>query len=190
LKDLKIISEVSQPTKYEAGLKEFLGSYYPGKNLIKNISNNQIFFDHEAFDADPKSSGVEYLIVSELTRSYLQKQPGIASVYTRQAIQAADFNEGGVKGLVRRGFNDNRSGDVVVVTEPGWLIGSGTTGTTHGTGYSYDTHVPIIFYGFGVRQGASANYHPITDIAPTVSTILKIKFPSGATGQPITELLK
>ncbi|MFZ1805772.1 MAG: alkaline phosphatase PafA [Cyclobacteriaceae bacterium] len=190
LKDLKTLNESSQPTKYETGLKDFLGSYYPGKNLIKNISNNQVFFDHEAFDTDPKSSGVEYLIVSELTRTYLQKQPGIASVFTRQAIQAADFNEGGVKGLVRRGFNDNRSGDVVVVTEPGWVIGSGTTGTTHGSGYTYDTHVPIIFYGFGVKQGTSANYHSITDIAPTVSTILKIKFPSGATGQPIVELLK
>lgn len=190
LKDLKVLSDGSEPVKYEAGLKDFLGSYYPGKNLIKNISNNQIFFDHESFDFDPKSSGVEYLIVSELTRSYLQKQPGIASVYTRQMIQAAAFDEGGVKGMIRRGFNDNRSGDIVVVTEPGWVIGAGATGATHGSNYTYDTHVPILFYGFGVKQGTTANYHAITDIAPTLSTILRIKFPSGSTGQPITELLK
>lgn len=188
--DLKVISEASQPTSYEAGLKEFLASYYPGKSLIKNISNGQVFFDHESFNTDPKTSGVEYMVVSELTRNYLQKQPGIAEVYTRQMLQTADFNEGGIKGMLKRGFNYNRSGDIAVVTEPGWVMGSTGKGTSHGTSYTYDTHVPIIFYGYGVKQGTTANYHSITDIAPTVSTILKIKFPSGATGQPITELLK
>jgi len=188
--DLKVISEAAKPTSYEAGLKEYLASYYPEKTLIKNISNGQIFFEHASFNTDPKTSGVEYMVVLELTRNYLQKQPGISAVYTRQMLQSADFNDGGIRGMVKRGFNDNRSGDIAVVTEPGWLSGWRDKGTSHGTGYTYDTHVPIIFYGYGVKQGTTANYHPITDIAPTVSTILKIKFPSGATGQPITELLK
>lgn len=190
LKDLKVIAEASQPTSYEVGLNEFLASYYPGKKLIKNISNGQIFFDHEQFGADPKSSGVELLIVSELTKRYLQSLPGISNVFTRQTIQNADYNEMAIKGMIKRGFNDNRSGDIIVVTEPGWVAGNRGKGTSHGTAYTYDTHVPILFYGFGVKQGTTANYHPITDIAPTVSTILKIKFPSGSTGQPIVELLK
>lgn len=190
LMDLKVINKASQPVSYEAGLKEFLASYYPGKELVRNISNGQVFFNHESFDTDPKTSGVEYLIVSELARNYLQKQPGIAAVYTRQMLLDADYNEGGTKGMVKRGFNDNRSGDIAVVTEPGWIPGSRGKGTSHGSPYTYDTHVPMIFYGYGVKQGTTANYHPITDIAPTVSMILKIKFPSAATGQPITELLK
>lgn len=190
LMDLKIISDGSQPTRYEAGLKEFLTSYYPEKNWIKNISNGQIFLDHELFDLDPKSSGVEYLVVSELIKKYLQSQHGISNVYTRQMIQMTSYDEGGVKGMIKRGFDENRSGDIMIVTEPGWVVGNSGTGTSHGTAYQYDTHVPMIFYGFGVKKGTSASYHAITDIAPTISTILKIKFPSGSTGQPITELLK
>ena len=92
--------------------------------------------------------------------------------------------------MIKRGFDENRSGDIVVVTEPGWVVGNQGTGTSHGTAYTYDTHVPMIFYGFGVKNGTSANYYAITDIAPPISTVLKIKFPSGSTGQPITELLK
>ena len=65
----------------------------------------------------------------------------------------------------------------------------GGTGVTHGSGYSYDTHVPVIFFGTGVRHGASSAYHQITDIAPTISTLLEIKFPSGCTGQPVKELI-
>lgn len=190
MKDLKIISDTREPASYQAGLKEYLGSYYPGKEWIKNISNGQIFFDHELFGTDPKSSGVDYLVVSELVKNYLERQPGIASVFTRQAILSSDYNEGGIKGMVRRGFNDKRSGDIVVITEPGWVSGTRTQGTSHGTAYTYDTHVPMLFYGYGVKQGTTANHHVITDIAPTISTILKVKFPSGATGQPIVELLK
>ncbi|HTJ50899.1 MAG TPA: hypothetical protein VL443_15660, partial [Cyclobacteriaceae bacterium] len=61
---------------------------------------------------------------------------------------------------------------------------------THGSPYTYDTNVPMLFYGFGVKQGTTSVYHPVTDIAPTLSVLLKIKYPSGCTGQPIGELLK
>lgn len=190
LMDLKIISDASEPSRFESGLKEFLASYYPQKNWIKNISNGQVFFDHDLFDTDPKSSGVEYLVVSELVKNYLQSQPGVSNVFTKQMIQMTDYDEGGIRGMIKRGFNDNRSGDIIIVTEPGWVVGNQGTGTSHGTAYNYDSHVPMIFYGFGVKKGASASYHAITDIAPTISTILRIKFPSGSIGQPITELLK
>lgn len=190
LTDLKILDDTSKPLNFESQLKEFLASYYPGKDLVENVSNNQIFFNHQLFGEDPKSSGIEYLIVSELTRKFISNVPGIAEVYSKQMIQSTDFDAQGTKGMIKRGFNDNRSGDIAYVTEPGWIMGNTGKGTSHGTSYTYDTHVPILFYGFGVKRGASAQYHPITDIAPTISTILKIKFPSGATGQPITELLK
>ena len=75
-----------------------------------------------------------------------------------------------------------------MVQEPGWYPAGRIQGTTHGSPWTYDTHVPILFYGSGVRQGTSVRYHPITDVAPTVSILLNIKFPSGSTGQPIEEM--
>jgi arylsulfatase A-like enzyme len=88
-----------------------------------------------------------------------------------------------------RGYNFKRSGDIAYQLEPSWISGGGAQGTTHGSAYSYDTHVPILFYGKGIKQGATSSYHAITDIAPTLSVLLKIKFPSGCTGQPISEIL-
>ena len=90
--------------------------------------------------------------------------------------------------MVIRGYNPKRSGDVAFVLEPGWYASSKIQGSTHGSPYTYDTHVPMLFYGKGIKKGSTVQYHPITDIAPTISTLLRIKFPSGCTGQPIAEL--
>lgn len=191
LQDLKILNKAAQPPiSFEKGLLEYLGSYYPGKQFVKKIANNQVFLDHALFDADPKSSGVEYLVVTELIKNYMMSLPGIAEVFTRQSLINSDFDEKAIRGMIKRGFHTTRSGDVAIVWEPGWIQGAGSKGSTHGSAHLYDSHVPMVFYGFGIKQGSSAVYHPITDIAPTVSTILQIKFPSGSTGQPIVELLK
>ena len=110
-------------------------------------------------------------------------------MYSKTLIEMGDYNGGGLKGKVIRGYHPKRSGDLVLVVESGWLASTWKTGSTHGSGYQYDTHVPILFYGKGVKQGSSSQYHSITDIAPTVSRILKISYPSGSTGQPISEML-
>lgn len=189
LKDLRIPADNFKSSYIEAGVNDMLKQYFPDKKLVESFSNYQVFLNPESFGQDPRSSGIDYLVASELIRNYLQKQPGIAEVYTRQSLQSSDYGELGTKGMLRRGFNSKRSGDLAIALEPGWVGGSSNTGTSHGSSYTYDTHVPILFYGFGVKQGSSAQYHGITDIAPTLSIIMKVKFPSGCTGQPIAELL-
>ena len=96
--------------------------------------------------------------------------------------------EGGYKGMVIRGYSAKRSGDIAFIFEPNWVEYNREQGTDHGSPYTYDTHVPILFYGKGIKKGSSVQYHSVTDIAPTLSILLKIKFPSGCTGQPIAEL--
>jgi arylsulfatase A-like enzyme len=93
-----------------------------------------------------------------------------------------------MKGMAIRGYHPKRSGDISIVLESGWLEQRTVPGTTHGSPYTYDTHVPVIFYGHGIKPGASVTYHPITDIAPTLSRLLRIKLPSACTGNPVTEL--
>lgn len=189
LKDLKIIPQSYGPINFMEKINNHLQTYFPGKTIVENVSNEQVFFNHDVFAEDPKSSGVEYLIASELVHSYLLSLDGISEVYIKSAIQNGNFDEEGMRGKVKRGFNPKRSGDIAFIVEPGWTDDKDRS-TGHSTGYTYDTHVPMIFYGFGVKSGTSANYHAITDIAPTISTILKIKFPSGSIGQPIEEILK
>ncbi len=174
----------------EVGLKEFLAKYFPEKNIIENISNGQIFFNSELFQSNPRSAGVDFLIASELIAKYLLTVDGVANVFTESVLRQGRFEEEGLKGMVIRGYNPRRSGDVAFVLEPGWYAAGQIVGTTHGSPYTYDTHVPILFYGHGIRKGSSVRYHTITDIAPTLSMLLRIKLPSGCTGQPVAELFE
>jgi predicted AlkP superfamily pyrophosphatase or phosphodiesterase len=173
-----------------AKLNEYLATFYPGKKLVERISNNQIFLNHNAFDGDPRTSGLDMFVVAELAGKFLMTLEGVNNYYTEAVLKQSDFEEGGIKGKIIRGYHPQRSGDITFVLEPGWIESGSVQGTTHGSPYAYDTHVPMLFFGFGVKQGTSAVYHPITDIAPTVSVLLKVMFPSGCTGQPVNELLK
>ena len=189
LKDNKVPAGVFKLAYVEAGLTDFLKKYFPDKKIIEKISNDQVFLNHEVFVGDPKSSGVDILIATELVSQYLMSMEGVANVYSSAILRSSDYGEKGMKGNVVRGFNPKRSGDVAYILEPNWITSGMSVGTTHGSGYTYDTHVPILFYGWGIKKGSSSLPHTITDIAPTLSILLKIKFPSGCTGQPIAEIV-
>ncbi len=189
LKDNKMQAGSFKQAVTEAGLNEHLKKYFPDKKIINRIINDQIFLNQEAFTGDPKSSGVDLLVATELISQYLMGVEGVAVVYSSSTLKAADYGEKGLKGNMARGYNHKRSGDISYALQPGWLSWAGVTGTTHGSGYTYDTHVPVLFYGWGIKKGKSSQPHTITDIAPTLSVLLKIKFPSGCTGQPIVEIV-
>lgn len=189
LKDNSIPADYFRLPNVEVELNEFLQKYFPGKKVVEKIINDQVFLNQELFGGDPKTSGIDLLIATELITKYLQSIPGVAFVYSESILRQGNFSEAGIKGMIVRGFYPKRSGDIAYVLEPGWITSSGVTGTTHGSSYIYDTHVPMIFYGAGIKRGSSTQYHPITDIAPTLSILLKIEFPSGCSGQPISELL-
>jgi arylsulfatase A-like enzyme len=79
---------------------------------------------------------------------------------------------------------------VLLIPNPSTISSSRRKGTTHGSGYNYDTHVPIIFYGNGIKTGTSKKAYTITDIAPTIANLLQIEFPNGTTGKIVAEALK
>jgi predicted AlkP superfamily pyrophosphatase or phosphodiesterase len=176
--------------RVESLLDEFLASYFPGKDLIASISNNQVFLNQEAFQGAPRTSGMDLFIVSELIGRFLLTQEGVANFYTEAVIRQGRYDEDGVKGMLTRGFHQKRSGDVLYVLEPGWVDSNTVTGTTHGSPYAYDTNVPILFFGKGVKKGSSVRRRSITDIAPTLSVMLNISFPNGCTGEPVAELFE
>jgi predicted AlkP superfamily pyrophosphatase or phosphodiesterase len=189
LKDNKFTADYVKQAAVETSLNDYLAKYFPGKKVIEKISNDQVFLNQEIFVGDPRSSGIDLLIATELISKYLLSTPGIAQVFSASVLRQADYGEKGLKGMIVRGFNHKRSGDIAFVLEPGWTGWWAITGTTHGSPYTYDTNVPMLFYGAGIKKGSTVNYHTITDLAPTLSMLLRIKFPSGCTGQPIAEIL-
>lgn len=189
MKDMRVPAGYFRPAFVEANLIEHMEKYFPGKKIIELVTTEQVFINQESFSTDPRTSGVELLIASELITNFLLSTEGVAQVFPASILRQTAYDEQGMRGKVVRGFNAKRCGDVAFVLEPGWLAWSGVTGSTHGSSYSYDTHIPILFYGAGIKKGSSSQFHSITDIAPTLSVLLKIRFPSGATGQPVTEIL-
>ncbi len=190
LKDKKIpAGNFTEDGALKDELNTFLQKYFPNKSLIESVINNQVFFNSELFSGDPRTSGIDLLIATELVTNYLQQKEGVAQVFSKSILKQGSYSEEGTKGMLVRGYNHKRSGDIAFILEPGWVSSSWKTGTTHGSSYTYDTHVPILFFGKGIKKGTTSAYHTVTDIAPTISTLLKIKFPNGCTGQPVTEIL-
>jgi arylsulfatase A-like enzyme len=82
-----------------------------------------------------------------------------------------------------------RGADLVIILEPYWLYGAKGSGTTHGTPYNYDTHVPVIFMGARIKPGKYNQRVAPNDIAPTLATMLEVETPSGSSGRVLDEML-
>jgi len=152
-------------------------------DLVENYSNNQIFINDSTLSSHKlKKAEVERVIANAAL-----KYEGVFKTITRTQLLASEFNSG-VEAKVQRGFNQKYSGDVVVLPRMAWMSYP-TTGTSHGSPYSYDTHVPLLFYGKGISPGYTDSQTEIRDIAPTVAALLGIQMPNGTTGSPILEVL-
>ncbi|WP_292891470.1 alkaline phosphatase PafA [Nonlabens sp.] len=156
---------------------------YGFDDLISNISNDQIFFNK----VNLIKNTINPIDLEHFIASTIIDYTSIDKVYTRKALVSGAMQDG-IGTLIQNGFHHKRSGDVIYVLEPA-VISYSKTGSTHGSSQSYDTHVPLLFYGNGINQGSSSKRTEIIDIAPTISSLLKISFPNAATGNPISEVL-
>ena len=163
---------------------EFLQYKYGTTDVVRDLSNYQLFLDHNILaNLDIDLDDAQEDIARELL-SY----EGISQVYTADQMWHNDYNEG-IPYILQNGYNQKRSGDVLLVPSTGYISYS-KTGSTHGSAQIYDTHVPLLLYGKGIKQGSTVNRTEIPDIAPTIAALLGIAFPNGATGQPIGEVLE
>jgi len=153
-------------------------------NVIRSGENYQINFDLNKIAA----ANADFEGIKKLAIDYLKKQPGVKYAVDMDRIQEAPVPEP-IKTMIINGYNFKRSGQIQVVFEPGWLESSMKTGTTHGGWNPYDSHIPLIFMGWDIRPGASAYPVHMTDIAPTLATLLHIQVPNGNIGVPINDML-
>ena len=158
-------------------------AYGPGAWMLSYF-NQQVYLNH-ALLAEKKIAIQE---VYELLRSALLKQKGVVNVVNFHNLNAEALPELQTT-LFRNVYHPNRSGDFYVMQAPGWIEGR-AKGTTHGTTYAYDTHVPFLLYGWGIRPGQTLRRTHIHDIAPTVAALLGILEPNGCIGNPVEEAIK
>tara|TARA_B110000967_G_C18743796_1_gene489150 strand:- start:31 stop:1020 length:990 start_codon:yes stop_codon:yes gene_type:complete len=164
-------------------LAHLITTYGEG-NWIKNYSNNHLFLNHDLI-ANQNINTEE--IQRECAQFFLRYE-WVKNTYTATQLHENEYSNS-FHSLVQRGFNQKRSGDVIVSLQTGWLSSYWKNGgTTHGSSYSYDTHVPLIFWGGNIPQGQTDRKVNIRDIAPTISTILGTAYPNGCTGNPLPEI--
>jgi predicted AlkP superfamily pyrophosphatase or phosphodiesterase len=166
-------------------LRKHLINEYNTDSLIANISNYQVFLNKKKI----AESNLKLEAVENSISPFLLTQKGIAQVVTGTSLRTTEFKDRFL-GNTQRGYNQVRSGDVLFVLESGWIPSTSRTGTTHGSPYHYDTHVPLLWYGAGINKGETNAEIIIPDIAATIAALLEIQPPSACTGKPILELMK
>ena len=179
LKSIKIPAGYVDSKALKNRFTEFMKIKFGVLDLIENVSNNQVFLNREKIEElNLDLDDLQGAILNEII-----KYPNIDKAYAATTMSSTEFNSG-IEALLQKGFNQKRSGDVLFVYDPSF-ISYGKTGSTHGSGLNYDTHVPLLFFGKGIKHGETLQKTEITDIAPTISALLGISFPNGAIGQPL-----
>jgi arylsulfatase A-like enzyme len=168
----------------KAGLENFIAAKFGNKHkVVIGIYDYRFFLDHEAI----RTQGLDLQQVKDVAIEYLRQSPNLSFVVDYEKAAYAP-----IPSLLRHrillGYNFHRSGDIIVVPEPGYYdygSWSSPVGTTHGEWNPYDAHIPLLFYGWKVPHGSSSAEVHITDIAPTVCDMLHIQQPNACIGTPL-----
>jgi predicted AlkP superfamily pyrophosphatase or phosphodiesterase len=182
LKDNKYDVTNIEPKEILTALKKFSTDTF-GDDLVLNYSNFNLFFNKEII----KTKGLDLVKVKQSFKDFLMKQEQVKRVYTEEEILASSGNDFYLN-FIANGYDTTQNGDLVILDKPGF-IEYGPTGTSHGTIYSYDTHVPCIFFGWNITRGETYDRKEITEIAPTLAQKLKITFPNGSECKVLLEVL-
>lgn len=184
LADHEVPGQSWNPGKLDAQLDSLVEARFGVKNAVLAVMNYQVNLNHAAL----RAANVDEREVKTAIVDFLTQCDGVA--------YAVDFEKAGASSIpapirerIVNGYNRKRSGDVQIVLEPAWYEGS-KKGTTHGVWCPYDSHVPLIFMGWGIEKGQTNREVHLTDIAATVAALLKVQMPNGCIGTPIEEIVK
>ncbi len=152
--------------------------------IISAVSEYNIYFNHGLMD----SLNITSDKLTSILTNYLEKKPLVLQVVESRKAANAPLPQS-LRERIVNGFTPQRSGDLMLLTKSGVVDGY-PTGTSHGVLYNYDAHIPLLWYGTGIKKGVVNSMTYMTDIAPTISTLLGIQMPSGSIGKPILEVLQ
>jgi len=153
---------------------------------VLNLQNYQVYLDIDGLEA----AGKDVVAVKKLVMKILRSKPFITQVFeTARSYEAALPDPIGK--MVANGYNPKRSGDIQFLLKPGYFDTWGNgKGTTHGLWNPYDAHIPLLWFGWGIKAGKLNRETYMTDIAPTLAALLKIQMPNGSVGKVIPEVMK
>jgi hypothetical protein len=173
------------PNDVVNSVQKALQTKFGAGNWISAVVDLDLYLNQ---DMEAKYSADPSQVRREAARA-VAALPHIFRVYTREQILNGELLHDDTGRDVVNGYNERRGADVEFLPDPYWIV-SGPTGTTHGTTFGYDTHVPVVFLGAGIRPGRYDATIAVNDIAPTLATILDVEIPSGSVGRVLSEIFE
>jgi len=184
LEKSKIPGGYFDPNKAMALLGSYLKAIYGQGNWVTTYNEKQIYLNHRIIE----DSNLKLAEVQQKIADFMLEFSGVSNAITSSTLQSSNFTTG-IFEKFQNSYNQRRSGDIILNFEPGWVESNGSI-TSGNSAYSYDVHVPLIWYGWKVKRRSILSPVNMTDISPTLSTLLGITWPNGATGNPIRELIE
>ena len=169
--------------EFEKTLNTKLKEKFGEDKMIWGIDNYQVYLNQNLI----KEKNLDTDKIKDEVLKILKADPTVLYAVDLDEVAEASIPEP-IKTRIINGYNWQRSGDIQVISHDGMLPPYSKTGTTHSVWNSYDSHIPLIFMGTGIKNGQNNKPHFMTDIAPTLAQILKIENPSGNIGNPIPEV--
>ena len=161
-------------------LNHVLAKEYPeAGDIVKTVMNYQVFFNRDVI----KSKQLDFDNIKQTVVNVLKEDPSVQYACDMAKASTESIPEE-VKSRIINGYNRERSGDVVIILKPNFYA-HGMKGTDHGAWNSYDTHIPLVFMGWGIKHGATTKQTFMTDIAPTIAAMLHVQAPNGCVGKAI-----
>lgn len=162
-------------------LNEVIAKEFPNTgDLVKTVMNYQVFFNREVI----KNQHLDFAKIKQTVVDFLKEDSCVLYACDMEKTMTESIPEE-VKYRIVNGYNRERSGDIQIVLKPNFYT-HGMKGTDHGAWNLYDTHIPLVFMGWGIKHGATTKRTFMTDIAPTIGALIHVQAPNGCVGQPIS----
>lgn len=165
-------------------LRSYLNVIYGEAHWITKYKNQQIYLNRNLIE----DSKIPLAEMQDVISKFMLQFAGVANSVTANTLQTTNFSHG-VFYKIQNSFNQKRSGDVIINLKAGW-VDKGNGSTNHTSSYSYDSRVPLIWYGWKTGRKTIVEPVDIIDIAPTIATFLNIAYPNACSGQPVFELIE
>jgi predicted AlkP superfamily pyrophosphatase or phosphodiesterase len=153
-------------------------------SIVANMYNYQVHLNNRRV-ADNKLSEDE---LKDRIIQYLNKMESVSFAFDIKKLNEVPLNAK-VREMLNNGYYLNRNGDIQFILKSGF-IEAGSTGTTHGLWNPYDAHIPLLWYGWGIKKGKTNRETYMTDIAPTLAALLHIQMPGGCVGKVVEEVIR
>ncbi|WP_027000724.1 alkaline phosphatase PafA [Eisenibacter elegans] len=186
MRDLGIAAGVFNGRAMKKQLDEHLKKTFGEGRWVLSYMNQQLWFNKVAM----AKANISHETMVAVCSAFLKDFEGVQTVYDLHQVDRFSPEDPTIARLAR-GVSPLRSGDLMMMLQPNWFDApyAAEGGTTHGSGYSYDTHIPLVWMGWQIKPGTTAQRVAVSDIAATLSDLLRISRPNATLGQPRTDLM-